>query len=184
MKKITEYNEIEILQRLRKSDELAFEILFHRYKKRVKGFAHKMLPPYISSDKIVQEVFIKLWLNREKIDTSKKFSSFLFSVAKNTILDELKSAVNRKMVYAESNILEEAMPVQEFAETGEEDLDLKLQVALQKLPQRRRIIFNLSRFEGFTYKQIAAKLNISENTVDTQIRKSLHFLRQEFSNIL
>lgn len=176
--------ENELIMRLQKDETKAFEALFHLYKKRVKGFVHKMLPPHISSDNVVMEVFIKVWLNREKIDPTKTFSSFLFVVAKNQVLDELKAAVNQKLVYSETYLLEKTALHQETNETTEEEMETVLQKMLDKLPQRRRQIFNLSRFEGLSYKQIAAKLNITENTVDTQIRKSLQFLRQEYNNIL
>ena len=184
MKKPFENNEIEILRRLRKGDEVAFEIIFHRYKNRVKGFVHKLLPPNISSDVILQEVFIKIWINRKNIDPAKNFSSFVFTISKNLVLDQLKSTVNKKLIYAERHILEEIIAGNEPQKTSEEDMEIMLQNCINKLPTRRRQIFNLSRFEGLTYKQIAAKLNISENTVDTQIRKSLQFLRQEFSSLL
>ena len=88
------------------------------------------------------------------------------------------------MVYTESPVLEKEGLSAETFETNEEEMFSLMHRIIQKLPQRRRQIFNLSRFEGLSYKQIAAKLNISENTVDTQIRKSLQFLRKEFSNIL
>ncbi len=184
MKSNFEHSEEKLLRRLKKGDEMAFEILFHRYKNKVKGFVHKMLPPHISSDKIVQEVFIKIWIKRSKIDIQKNFSSYLFTISKNLVLDAIKTAVHKKLVYTETYILEEVIPDHESFETSEKEMFSRLQKVLQKLPQRRRQIFSLSRFEGLTYKQIASKLNITENTVDTQIRKSLQFLRQEFSNIL
>jgi RNA polymerase sigma-70 factor (ECF subfamily) len=184
LKSDQEHNEVKLLLRLQKGDERAFEILFHRYKNRVKGFVHKMLPPHISSDKIVQEVFIKIWLRRKKIDSGKKFSSYLFAISKNLVLDEIKLAVHKKLVYVESHVLEEVAPEHNEYHSTETEMYSLLQKVLQKLPQRRRHIFSLSRFDGLSYKQIASKLNITENTVDTQIRKSLQFLRQEFSNIL
>jgi RNA polymerase sigma-70 factor, ECF subfamily len=177
-------NELELIRKLRLGDEAAFEILFHRYKKRVKGFVHKMLPSNICSDNVVQDVFIRIWINREKIDSTKCFSTFIFTIAKNIVLDELKAAVNNKIVFAENSELEMAMLPCDTTEASEEELDAVFCKLIQKIPERRRQIFSLSRIEGFSYKQIAQKLNISENTVDTQIRKSLQFLRQEFQNIL
>lgn len=177
-------NESELIRKLRLGDDAAFEILFHRYKKRVKGFVHKMLPSQICSDNVVQDVFVKIWLNRGKIDSTKCFSTFIFTVAKNIVLDELKAAVNNKIVFTETGKLKEGAILYETSEQTDEELESVLTKLVQKMPERRRQIFSLSRFEGFSYKQIAQKLNISENTVDTQIRKSLQFLRQEFHNIL
>jgi RNA polymerase sigma-70 factor (ECF subfamily) len=61
-----------------------------------------------------------------------------------------------------------------------EDMEEKLQKLIDEIPERRRAIFRMSRFEGLSYKQIAERLNISENTVDSQIRNALAFLRKEF----
>lgn len=183
LSKLFEYEEFELLNRLRTGDEGAFEILFHRYKNRIKGFVHKTLPSHISSDSVVQKVFIKIWINHEKIDPSKNFSSFIFTISKNLVLDELKSAMSKKLMYTENHVLDEILPGQEDMANREKELESIIQQGIGKLPQRRRQIFSLSRLEGLSYKQIAEKLSISENTVDTQIRKSLQFLRQEFSNI-
>ncbi|MEN8123314.1 MAG: sigma-70 family RNA polymerase sigma factor, partial [Bacteroidota bacterium] len=55
---------------------------------------------------------------------------------------------------------------------------------IEKLPKKRQIIFKLNKIDGLTYKEIAAKLDISENTVDTQMRKALAFLRSEMKHFL
>lgn len=177
-------SESELILQLQNGETRAFEALFHLYKKRVKGFVHKMLPPNIPSDEIVTEVFIKVWLKRNTIDTTKNFSSFLFVIARNQVLDELKAAVNQKIIYCEMARMESFALQNTDDENDAESLELKLQQAVEKMPCRRKQIFSLSRFEGLTYRQIAEKLEITENTVDTQIRKSLLFLRKEFNNLL
>lgn len=177
-------NESEIVRRLQQGDEVAFEVLFHNYKNRVKGFIHKMLPSNICSDNVVQDVFVRIWINRKKIDSTQCFSTFIFTIAKNIVLDELKAAVNNKIVFTETGKFKEGTILYETSEQTDEELESILTKLVQKMPERRRQIFSLSRFEGFSYRQIAQKLNISENTVDTQIRKSLQFLRQEIHNIL
>ena len=64
------------------------------------------------------------------------------------------------------------------------DTEEKLQKLINEIPERRREIFRLSRFEGLSYKQIAQRLNITENTVDSQIRNALNFLREEFRKMV
>jgi len=177
-------SESELILQLQNGETRAFEALFHLYKKRVKGFVHKMLPPNIPSDEVVTTVFVKVWLKRNTIDITKNFSSFLFVIARNQVLDEIKAAVNQKIIYCETARMESLAPQTTDDENDAELLENKLQQAVEKLPCRRKQIFTLSRFEGLTYRQIANKLEISENTVDTQIRKSLLFLRKEFNNLL
>lgn len=174
------HTEKELLKKLREGDSFAFEVLFYKYRNKVKGFAVKIIPSKIDFEEIVQEVFVKVWINKESINPEKDFQSYLFSIAKNLILDHLKSAVNRKLYFIgehfQQDILIDDSPESLLIDDAEE----KLQKLINEIPERRREIFLLSRFEGLSYKQIAGKLNISENTVDSQIRNALAFLRKEF----
>jgi len=172
------------LEKLKEGDTFAFEVLFYKYRNKIKGFATKLVPTQIDPDEIVQEVFVKIWLKKESIDPEKNFQSYLFSIAKNLVLDHLKSAVNRKLYFVEEHfqqdlIAEKDAEIQFSADTEERMLSL-----IQQIPERRREIFCLSRFDGLSYKQIAKRLNITENTVDSQIRNSLTFLRKEFRKIV
>lgn len=172
------------MEKLKEGDTFAFEVLFYKYRNKIKGFATKLVPTQIDPDEIVQEVFVKIWLKKESIDPEKNFQSYLFSIAKNLVLDHLKSAVNRKLYFVEEHfqqdlIAEKDAEIQFSADTEERMLSL-----IQQIPERRREIFCLSRFDGLSYKQIAKRLNITENTVDSQIRNSLTFLRKEFRKIV
>lgn len=177
------HTEKELLKKLSEGDSFAFEVLFYKYRNKVKGFALKMIPTQLDPEEIVQEVFVRLWIKKATINPSKDFQSFLFSIAKNLILDHLKSAVNRRIYFVDEHFQQDIL-----ADFGQENLvpenaDEKLFSLIQQIPARRREIFKLSRFEGLSYKQIADRLNISENTVDSQIRNALAFLRKEFHKI-
>ena len=176
--------EKELVKKLRGGDSFAFEVLFYKYRNKVKGFAVKMIPSKIDFEEIVQEVFVKVWINKESINPEKDFQSYLFSIAKNLILDHLKSAVNRKLYFVGEHFQQD-LPIDDSSESSlRDDNEEKLQKLINEIPERRREIFRLSRFEGLSYKQIAERLNISENTVDSQIRNALAFLRKEFRKIV
>ncbi|MFA5326346.1 MAG: RNA polymerase sigma-70 factor [Prolixibacteraceae bacterium] len=183
MKKLL-HTEKELLRKLREGDSFAFEVLFYKYRNKVKGFALKMVPTQVDPEEIVQEVFVKLWLKKELVNPEKDFQSFLFSIAKNLILDHLKSAVNRKLYFVGEHFQHDLMTDESQELTLNDEKEEKLEQLIAEIPERRREIFRLSRFEGLSYKQIAEKLNISENTVDSQIRNALAFLRKEFQRIM
>ena len=178
------HTEKELVKKLREGDSFAFEVLFYKYRNKVKGFAVKLVPTQVDPEEIVQEVFVKLWLKKETVDPEKEFQSYLFSIAKNLVLDHLKSAVNRKLYFVGEHFQQDLLidDLQEGA-LAEEKLQ-KLQTLINEIPERRREIFRLSRFEGLSYKQIAERLSISENTVDSQIRNALAFLRKEFRKMV
>lgn len=174
------HTEKELVKKLKDGDKFAFEVLFYKYRNKVKGFAVKLVPTQVDPEEIVQEVFVKLWLKKEFINPDKDFQPYLFSIAKNLILDHLKSAVNRKLYFVGEHFQNDLLVDDGLDNLLPEDAEEKLQKLIAEIPERRREIFRLSRFEGLSYKQIALRLNISENTVDSQIRNALAFLRKEF----
>jgi len=174
------HTEKELVKKLKDGDSFAFEVLFYKYRNKIKGFAKKMVPAQIDPEEIVQEVFVRVWLKKESINPDKDFQSYLFSIAKHLILDHLKSAVNRKLYFVGEHFQHDLL-----ADDGADiqipgDVEEKLLSLIEQIPERRREIFLLNRFEGMSYKQIAERLNITENTVDSQIRNALTFLRKEF----
>jgi len=174
------HTEKELVKKLKDGDSFAFEVLFYKYRNKVKGFAIKLVPAQIDPEEVVQEVFVKLWLKKEAINPEKDFQSYLFSIAKHLILDHLKSAVNRKLYFVGEHLQQDLLVEEGLEAPLTEDMEEKLQKLINEIPEKRRAIFRMSRFEGLSYKQIAERLNISENTVDSQIRNALAFLRKEF----
>lgn len=143
-----------------------------------------MVPAQIDPEEIVQEVFVKVWLKKEAINPGKDFQSYLFSIAKNLVLDHLKSAVNRKLYFVEEHFQQDILAEDGLDTVMPENAEEKLLSLIEQIPDRRREIFRMSRFEGMSYKQIAERLGITENTVDSQIRNALAFLRKEFRKIV
>lgn len=178
------HTEKELVKKLKEGDSFAFEVLFYKYRNKVKGFAVKIVPAQVDPEEIVQEVFVKLWLKKEAVDPGKDFQSYLFSIAKHLVLDHLKSAVNRKLYFVGEHFQQDLLIDEGQENMLQEDAEEKLQRLIDEIPERRREIFRLSRFEGLSYKQIAERLNISENTVDSQIRNALAFLRKEFRKFI
>lgn len=174
------HTERELLEKLNKGDSFAFEVLFYKYRGKIKGFASRIVPSQIDPEEIVQEVFVRVWLNKEAVDPGKNFEAYLFSIAKNLVLDHLKSAVNRKLYFVKEHFHQDLVTEEDNDIRFPENAEEKIIFLIGKIPERRREIFCLSRFEGLTYKQIATKLNITENTVDSQIRNALTFLRKEY----
>jgi RNA polymerase sigma-70 factor (ECF subfamily) len=178
------HTEKELVKKLSGGDSFAFEVLFYKYRNKVKGFTVKLVPAQVDPEEIVQEVFVKVWLKKEAIDPDKDFQSYLFSIAKNLVLDHLKSAVNRKLYFVGEHFQQDLLDEENSDAPVLEDAEEKLERLINEIPERRREIFRLSRFEGLSYRQIAERLNISENTVDSQIRNALAFLRKEFRKIV
>lgn len=178
------HTEKELVEKLCNGDSFAFEVLFYKYRNKVKGFVQKIVPSQIDPEEIVQEVFVKVWLKKETIDPTREFQPFLFSITKNMVLDHLKSAVNRKLYFVGEHFQHDIASEYNTELNVDEDIENKLLTLIEQIPERRREIFWLSRFSGLSYKEIAKQLNITENTVDSQIRNALAFLRKEFRKMM
>ena len=147
----------------------AFHKFFYSYEKRVYGFLYKMLLSHEEAEELLQIVFVKIWENRATKNLDCSLEAYVFAIAKNCVLDALRQRV-RKFLFEKQLI--ENFKESEDGEAALIDEDLKRHIAslIAHIPERRREIFKLRYEKELSYKEIAEQLNISENTVDTQIR--------------
>jgi len=177
----------KLLNSLKRGDEKAFELIFHQSKGKMMGFLKNVLPRDEDEESILQEIYLKLWLNRKTIDTNQNFETFLFSIARNMVIDVMRKRFNKQKyldeLHSQLKYLNEDGNCT-YAHVEYSELENRIYNLIEQLPEQRKKIFKLSRMEGLTYKKIADKLEISENTVDSQIRNALSFLRKEMNYFL
>ena len=170
-----------LIRELQRGNAKAFELLYKQYHARLYNFCMSIIHNKQDAEGMVQEVFIAVWENREKLDENKSFSGFVFSIAKNKTLNKIKQYLSRK-VYLEYMQMESQALDETVSDIESLELIEFLHQTIQELPEKSKEIFLLSRNEGLTYKQIASKLNVTENVVDHEIRKSLKYLREKLGN--
>lgn len=177
--------EIDVFERLKKGDVLAFDAVYAKYCRRLFGFVLKYVKQKVEAEEIVQEVFVKIWESRNRIDVFSSFDSFLFTIAYNSTISLLRKRVTEKK-YIEDLILQqqENSVDDSSVEIQFNELNEKIQVLLNELTPRQKEIFQLSRVDGLTHDEIAKKLNISANTVKNHIVTVLSFLRKRLDNKL
>jgi len=127
---------------------------------------------------IVQEVFTNLWLKREEITTEKSIKSYLYTSVRNRCLNFIRDHKKFQSQLLDVDIADFDMQI-ENDPSGINDLEAKVNYAINKLPEKCAEVFKLSRFEEMKYKEIGDKLNISVKTVEAQISKALKYLREE-----
>jgi RNA polymerase sigma-70 factor (ECF subfamily) len=168
----------KLVARLKAGEVIAFEKLFKKYNQKLCNFCYGMLHSRPEAEGIVQHTFMKIWENRQLLNEMLPFGSYLYKIAHNSVLNEIRKRVNQR--YYNEYLAEYAEMLENTTENTVlfSELERTFAELLSRLPERRREIFLLSRDEGLTYKEIGSRLGISENTVDTQIRKALDFFRQ------
>lgn len=172
----------EVLILLKKGDKSAFETVYWKYNAWVYNFIQSLLYDKSLAEDLTQTVFLKIWEKRETIDPELGFEAYLFAIARNLVYKETE-----KRLHAESlALLMEAHP-EEFDLQTEEKIDAEslreyIEDLVELLPSGRKRIFNLSRREHLSNKEIAACLSISEKTVETQLYRALRYLKQKLSD--
>lgn len=170
--------EKQLVTALQQGKVHAFDALFHHYNQKLYRFAFSLLKNDEDAKEIVQEVFCRIWQKRKDVDSSKSFKSFLFTISYNLTLDmlrlRLKESAYRKSVehYFNDN------PVRQENKVDYETIEKQLEKAVEELPQKRRLIYRLSREEGLSQKEIAAQLCITTKTVENHMTLALRHIRK------
>ncbi|MBL7766693.1 MAG: RNA polymerase sigma-70 factor [Chitinophagaceae bacterium] len=180
-----ELNDIQLAQALSKGDIQVYEKVYKTYFKPLHAYACTILKDEIAGEEIVQQIFLKLWERKEKIDIQTSLKAYLYKAvyfdSLNLIKHEkIKSNYQNHTQYVMKNTQAES-PVAKVQHSNLED---RLRKALNELPEQCRTVFQLSRFEELKYREIAAKLSISEKTVETHMGKALKLLRLKLVDFL
>lgn len=174
---------IELIKFLKKDDMKAFDIIYKKYSRRLYGFVFRYIKQEADTEEIVQDVFIKIWKSRTKIDVNFSFESFLFTVAHNATINLLKKrATEQKYIeYVKSlQIINESYEL--YDEIHYKELKQEFQGLVNELSPRQKEIFQLSREEGLSNKEIADKLGISIQTVKNHLVTTLSFFKSKLDN--
>jgi len=174
-------NENDLLARVAEGDEKAFALIFHHYRHKIYSYAYHISGSSAQADELVQDVFLKVWLYRDKIPHILRFDNWLFTIARNQVFDMLKSMAREASLRRQmAGLLDPAAnPVEDRMLTRENEE--QLQRALDKLSPRQKLIFTLSRNEGLKHEEIASQLHISRHTVKTHLVQALKTLRNLLS---
>ena len=169
--------ERSLILRLIGGDEDAFCELYATYKNRLIYFAMRFLKSREYAEDVFQDAFTVVWQSRRFINPDASFSSYLYTIMRNRILNQLRNAANEEKL--KESILSQALDYTEDTkrEVMLNDLKSLISHALQQLTPRQREIFEMSREAQLSHKEIADKLGISVNTVQEHISTSLKLIR-------
>jgi len=180
---LTSYEGI-LLKKLMSGDKSAFTIIFTKYYQSLVRFSYSFIHDVDAAEEIVQEVFYRLWENREHIAVSSSLKSYLLKSVQNRSLDSLRHTdVTGR--YA-SFVL--AHPILSHNDTENyvlfSELEDKLSSAMDKMPVQFSEAFRLSRFEKLSYEEISTRLGVSVRTIEVRISRALDLLRRELKDYL
>lgn len=167
------------IYRLKRGDALSFEYLYNRWSGKLYNFVMRLSKgDNFLAEEIVQSVFIKVWESRLLLDPERSFGAYLCTIAKNQLVNIYQHRM-LEFVYQEKIQASEPTENTTEKEVDYHFLEEYIDSLIDQLPPARREIFILSRRNMLTNKEIAEKLNLSENTVESQLTKALSFLRNK-----
>ncbi len=181
MSRDTAYNEENILKRMAAGDEEAFCQLFARYRAQLFQFTFEMTKSAADAEDIVQDVFAKIWINRERMAELGHARSYIYTMTRNQTFDFL-----RKVARDAASVRKNWKQMQAGPADGETLLRNKensqiLREALARVPELKQRIFRMSREEGLTHAQIAGELGLSKSRVKNVIVEMQKLIRHYLS---
>ncbi|MFK8045607.1 MAG: RNA polymerase sigma-70 factor [Crocinitomicaceae bacterium] len=161
-----------------------FETLFKRYYSELCGFANKYLQDLEAAEEIVQAFFVKYWEKREQYSEVQFKKAYFYSSIKNACLNQLKHIEVREAYKIHNQREMEAKEFKIDDELEANELSEKIRQSIDSLPEGRRKIFIMSRYDGLKYKEIANQLKISIKTVENQMGSALKHLKVDLAEYL
>lgn len=170
-------NEKELLSRIAAGDETAFRTIYDTYRRKIYAYTLRLTESEAIADDIIQDVFMKVWLNRKSLPTILNFNAWLHTIARNHIMDVMKVLAKARLLHqqwaqvstANGNNVEETL--------ADKENQRLLQQALNRLSPQQLLIYQLTRQQGSRHADIASQLNISRHTVKTHLVHALRSIR-------
>lgn len=174
-------SEEQLLAALKRGDKSAFALIYNAYVGKSFNFVFSLVKDEETAKDIVQDTFIKVYLKRETISKVSSFSSYLYMMLRNAVLDHFDSEMVRLRYM--NRIKESA---EDFADLVNEKIDAKelsekIESTLARMPRQRQHIFRLSRYRGVPNHEIARMFGISKRTVENHLSNALRDIRKNLS---
>jgi RNA polymerase sigma-70 factor (family 1) len=170
----------ELVEKLRKGDLEAFDAVFEKYSNRLFGFTMKYLKSKEETEGLVQDVFLKIWENRKKLKKDSSLKSYLFTISYHNICKFFR----KKQL--QGKLKEEIGLATDISMDTEEQIDYQstleqIEKLIEQLPPKQKAIFEKSRKEGKSTREIAKEMHLAPGTVDNHISAAIKFLRKNIS---
>ena len=175
------YEEAKLISLLAKDSEYAFQLIYDRYRNRIYHTAIRYLKSPVLAQETVQDVFLKLWLERKNLNPKQPIEAWLYTVAKNNLLNRLKRIANEWKALHQLQLNSPKSDNSAGDKVEDSQYQQLLQQALLELPAQQQKVFYLARPEHLTYMEIGEKLGISPLTVKTHMARALNYIKTYFS---
>ncbi|HEY8955197.1 RNA polymerase sigma-70 factor [Chitinophaga sp.] len=171
--------EKKLLLRAAAGHEGAFTQLFFLYRHKLYSFLLRLTESPEMTEDVIQDVFLKLWKDRENLANIEQFGGYIYRMAQHHALNAFRRMAKESLVMAELTRTTEAASADAGDQLNIREVREKLQYALDHLPPKQKLVYTLSREQGLKHEEIARQLNISPSTVNNHMIAALRSIRQQ-----
>ena len=177
MFKDTSYNEEELLAFIARGDELAFTSLFDYYRDRIYSIAFRITHSTTIAEEIVQDVFLKIWLRRDRLIEIQNFSAYLFVITRNHVYKALKQIAKNYELTAFTDKDQLSADNDSARLVMEKEYNSLLQKAIDRLPNQQKQVYQYIKEKGFKREEAAGLLHLSPETVKYHLAEAMKNIR-------
>lgn len=181
MANLKNYSDFELGSLIQKGIKAAFQEFYERYAPRIYQFSLTYLKNDLDAEGLVQDVFLKIWEKREKLDSTKNIKSFIFKIAVNSIYDLIRRRNIEHAFHDFTSVQENSHANTTWHTVIWEEMQINLDELIKQMPEQRRKIFRMSREKGLSNDEIAKELNLSKRTVENQLYRAIAFLKKHLN---
>jgi len=179
-----ELTEQQHFDALASGDITAFEMYFKSFYQPLCNYAYSFLQDRDEAEEIVQSTFLSVWEKRESLKFHTSGKSYIYAMVRNACLNAIKHEKIKQRYAGEEMALAEPGYESVSQTMASIELEARIQMAIEKLPEQCRLVFKLSRFEELKYSEIAEQLQISVKTVENHMGKALKLMREQLKDYL
>jgi RNA polymerase sigma-70 factor (ECF subfamily) len=169
---------------LREGGTTAFEMLFRTYYQSLCNYAYSFLRDKEEAEEVVQSTFLLVWEKRGSLAIHTSVRPYLYAMVRNACLNVIKHDKIKQRHAGEELALAERSHDSVAHAVASNELENRIRLAIEDLPEQCRMVFKLSRFEELKYAEIANQLNISVKTVENHMGKALKIMREKLRDYL
>jgi RNA polymerase sigma-70 factor (ECF subfamily) len=176
MKTKTNFDELQLIKKMAEGEMNSFDAIYWKYYKAVHGNILKIVQDNASAEDILQDVFLSLWENREKIDAARSLAGWLFVTSYNRSMTFLKKRLREKIL---SNVVEEDAVEMTIGQSLTDIRLNELEKAVSKLSPQKQKVFYMCKLKGLSYAETADQLKISKHTVKEYLTAAFRSIKEQ-----
>jgi RNA polymerase sigma-70 factor (family 1) len=184
MAKYQSLQDHQLIDLLKTDDEAAFTEIYNRYAENLTGFANTKLYCLADARDIIHDLFVTLWEERTTLIIHRKLESYLFTLVRYRVIDKIRKNITKEGYAGIISMLSQSYGPEIEPQIAAKELQQQINIKLEELSPRVKEVYKLSREHHLNIKEIADKLEVSEQTIKNQLTVALKHLRQSITYLL